>query len=234
MNYNVKPVTVINQPYLETVDAAINNEISYWYRCLKEVVPKGFQATVEIKDLESNDIDYSIGILQKVPGRSNIVSGSFAQVKLDTLYKFPSLAMTGVWTIEELITAIRTIRPDYDVSTFSNLENVCQLTRTQHEELRREIGITAYLGGIRVPFTRTVSIFGEGRKDESKEAYITFSALTGEGDLHMCCYILHALQNALSDSAQNTAYYFDLSRLKNNSVARFALAMNGVSETLKS
>lgn len=211
MNYNVDNMTVINQSYLETVDATICSEINNWYRCLKKVVPKGFQATVEIKDSETGNIDYSTGILQKPPGRSNVAGGSFAQVKLDTLHKFPSLAMTGAGTIDELIHMIRTIRPDYDVSTFASLENVCQLTRAQHEELRREIGITAYLGGIRVPFIRIVSTYGKGRSEEFKEVCITFSALTGEGDLNMCCYVLSVLQRALAASVSNAFYIFGLS-----------------------
>lgn len=233
MNYNIKPVTIINQPYLETVDAAIHGEINHWYECLKEVVPRGFQATVEIKDLDSGAIDYSTGILQAVPSCSGKISGSFAQVKLDTLHRFPSLAMTGTWTIDELIAVIRDIKPDYDTLAFSNLENACQLTRAQHEKLRREIGITAYLGGIRAPFTRTVSILGEGRKTESKEACITFSALTGEEDLYMCCYILRELQTALVAATPNATYVFDLSQLKANPIANFNLMMNGVLETPK-
>ncbi len=142
--------------------------------------------------------------------------------------------MTGVWTTDELISTIRAIRPSYDIATFSNLENVCQLTRAQHEELRREIGITAYLGGIRVPFTRTVSILSEGNKTEPKEVCITFSALTDEEDLYMCCYILRELQTALVTATPNAAYVFDLSQLKHNSIANFNLTMNGVSETPKS
>lgn len=232
MSYNVNPATIINQSYLEAVDAAIHNEINHWHRCLKEIVPKGFQATIEVKDRKSNSIDYSTGILQKLPSCSGIVSGSFAQVKLDTLHKFPQLAMTGTCTISDLIDMVHYVDPNYDVSTFSSLENVCQLTRAQHEKLR-DLGIAAYLGGIRIPFTRTVSVLGEGRKAESKEACITFSALTGEGDLYMCCYILRELQSALVASDTKATYIFDLSGLKGNPIAHFALTMNGVSETIR-
>lgn len=224
-NYSVTPITEIKDTYLEPVDTAISNRIRRLREYLKTVLQHGFQSCIEIENLDTHDIVYKKGILIGT-------SGSFAQVKMDTLKKFSEIPMTGICSISELIKMIHDVRPGYDVSTFSNLENVCQLTRLQQEELRRELGITAYLGGIRFPFTRYISTTDIGEDQESYEGRITFSALTGEGDLAMCCVIMQEMQEALQKSESQVCYSFDLSQLEQQPVANFTMKMYGIESVL--
>lgn len=223
-NYNVTPITEIRHPYLESVDAIISTEFRRheWY--LRDVLANGYQSCIEIENLETKSIDYRKGICVGT-------SGSFAKVKMNTLKRFPEIPMTGICTITELINMIKRIRPDYDVSGFSSLEDPCQLTRRQQEELRRELDITAYLGGIRVPFIRYTSSAELGEQKEHYEGRITFSALSGEGDLTMCCIIMREMQEALQKSESGVSYNFDLSQLEASQTMHFILKMFGAERT---
>ncbi len=233
MNYNVSTETIIRYAYLESVDALVINDANQWYHHLKAILPNGCQAVVEIEDLDNGQIDYHNGMILTPPTRSGHISGGFAQAKMDTLKKFPKIAMTGTWNMDELIEAIHSVRSGYDASVFSRLEKTCQLTRELQEELRREIGITTYLGGIRVPFTRLISSaeYG-GRKTENKEARISFSALSEDDDLNMCFHIFRGLQQALQVAEPNVIYHFDLSALKQYPTAHFKIIMKGIVENV--
>lgn len=246
MSYNVTKKTVINHPAFTSVNAILTSEVQRLRQIFDEVMPKGFQSMIEVENLDTGKIEYAKGIVYGT-------SGTFAAVKMDTLRKFRYLALTGACTIPELIEMIYRQRSHYDVSTFSSLENVCQLTRAQHEELRREIGITAYLGGIRIPFIRFTSFFEEKEDDEKNEeenaeenikenneaeseaetrgeVRIAFSALSGEGDLSMCIILFNILQDAMQKAEPNTTYSFDFSALKQNSIAHYLLKVHGSQE----
>lgn len=220
-NYNVVPITEIRYPFLEPVNAAVSTEVHRLGILLKDVLPDGYQARIELENLDTGNIGYRKGIRIGT-------SGSFAEVKMSTLKKFPDIPMTGACSISELIAMIQSIRHDYDVSGFSNLENPCQLTRAQQEELRRELDITAYLGGIRFPFTRIISIANCGEQIEHWEGRVAFSALSGEGDLAMCSIITREMQDALQKAESGVYYDFDLSQLEANRTSHFLLKMFGV------
>lgn len=221
MNYNVNPETTIRHPYLASVDAIMQNEILRFYDFYRACLPQGFQTMIEIINLTEGYTDYRKGIIRSV-------SGSFARVKMETLRLFPNLPMTGNCTVIELIDMIRAIHPEYDVTEFSKLEDICQLTRAQHEKLRAEVGITAYLGGIRVPFTKYTSSAQLGQRTQNGEICITFSALSGESDLKACFTFFDFLQNALQKSETDTCYIFDLSELEKHQTARFIMKSYGI------
>lgn len=177
MSYDVIKHTTINHPAFTSVNASLTSEIQRLYQIFREPMPNGFQSAIEVENLNTGEIEYSKGI----PGKS----GTFAAVKMETLRKFRHLALTGACTIPELIEMIYSQRPNYDVSTFSSLENVCQLTRAQHAELRREIGITAYLGGIRIPFTRITSLL-RSNEEETPAKSASASALSVAKEISVC------------------------------------------------
>lgn len=232
MDHNVKPETAIRYPYLESVAATLDNEINRWGETLKEVLPYGFQSIIEIEDLDTEKIDLRHSVLHPGP-QSGKISGSFAQVKMDTLRKFPELAMTGALTINELVMLINRLRANFDASKIACLEDVSQLTRAQQEELRDKLNITAYLGGIRIPFERRFFSSVKGTMTtEKKEARFAFSALTGEGDLTMCFCFFQDLQHALQNAEPNVTYHFNLSKLKANRTANFLIAMGGICEVI--
>lgn len=84
------------------------------------------------------------------------------------------------------------------------------------------------MGGIRFPFTRYTSSTKCGEQEESYEGRITFSALTGEGDLAMCCIIMREIQEALQKAESNVTYSFDLSQLEQIQISHFFIKMFGV------
>ncbi len=213
---SVTPVADFTEPAYAIIDGILNTEIAQWHQFLKESLPNGFQAMVKVKTNE-HGTEYSKGIKT---GKS----GNFAKVKMETLERFTFLALTGSHDINTLVHMIHASDPNYDTTGFSNLENLCQLTKKQHEELR-SLGLTAYLGGIRVPFTRYSSIPGCGVNTEPGEILISFSALTGEQDLMMCFVILAELQKAFQKATPNRVYILDLSELEKSPIARFNMRM---------
>lgn len=223
MSYDVTKKTVINHPAFTSVNAILTSEVQRLQQIFHEAMPNGFQSEIEVENLDTGKIEYAKGIVYGT-------SGSFAAVKMDTLRKFPQLALTGTCSISELIDMIHAARSHYDTTVFSSLENTCQLTRAQHEELRREIGITAYLGGIRIPFTRLASFLEEDEEKTHGEIRITFSALSGEGDLSMCIILFNILQDAMQKAEPNTTYSFDFSALKRSSIAHYLLKVHGSQE----
>lgn len=116
-NYNVTPVTIINRPLFESVDAAISTELRRYGQYLKDVLSNGYQSCIEIENRDTGSIDYRKGICVGA-------SGSFAQVKMDTLKRFPEIPMTGICSIPELIGMIQSVRPEYDVSGFPVWKNL--------------------------------------------------------------------------------------------------------------
>lgn len=193
--YSVTPKAEFTDGNFATIDSYIDIEIANIRRVFSHCLTKGFQATIQI-ETDEKGLEYDKGIKFGT-------KGSFAQCKLNTLRRFPQLNATGDHSIEELIRMIREVSSTYDVSELAKLSSTQEITRAQQEKLR-EIGLTAYLGGIRVPFVR----FRYNEHPTAGRALITFSALTPEQDLCMCLIILEGVKRALM-SGESGVYYFE-------------------------
>lgn len=218
------------------VKARVTRRLARIEKDFAENLKDGFQAAIEIDDLritERNDItDFpdpqhpwknpTVFNLRA----SNGTSGSFCEVKMQTLKTWSVKAATGQITMDELKNYLKA-HPDYSehhpmMKEIMKFEDVSQLLRRHHECLRDEFEVTVFAGGIRVPVTGFNGFRGEIR--------ISFSALTAEEDVAMCVMILRALQEALREATADDWFEYDLSALKAIPMVNFHLTMWDIHE----
>ena len=182
-------------------DQIITNRIALHTTDANMILSKGFQCWVDIENFSKGTLNY---FLRYSEGKG----GSFAEAKMKTLKAFPARAITGNVNFKEFMAMIHAIRPDYQLSDncLFNFESTSELPKSVHADIRDKVGITAFLGGLRVPFITS--------KEEEGEVRITFSGASPEQDLLLATMIFEGVQVALDQSDESCWYKFDLSELK--------------------
>lgn len=217
-----------------TVKAKVTRRLARIEKDFAENLPNGFQAAIEIDDLEivsaNNATDFHD---PKHPYKeptvlnlraSNGTSGSFCEVKMKTLTQWCNRAATGLMNLEELLNYLRhyEVKDDPMFQEIQKLEDVGQLLRRHHEWLRDKFSITVFAGGIRVPVTGSNGFRGEIR--------ICFSALTAEEDVAICVILLRTIQEALKEVTTDDWFEYDLSALRAIPMVNFHLTMWDIHE----
>lgn len=124
-------------------------------------------------------------------------SGSFAEVKWKTLEKYPTMAATGLWTLDEFLQEANHIRKTEDLppmpKEIRKLKGASQLLKEHHVWFRDYVNITNYLGGLRTVIT------GPNQHYELRTA---FSGASQEEDLFMAIRMMQISNTIISDYHQ--------------------------------